>query len=107
MTEELTQVREAFLAIVQQRAPELYALERMARCKELAQIAAALLPDGQAVAELFAANCHQLDGFGNNLHGMAGDLDAWGTDAMACVTTDAIRYAIARFLMSEAGERID
>lgn len=107
MTEELTQVREAFLARVQQRAPELYALERMARCKELAQIAAALLPDGQAVAALFAANCQQLDYFGNNLHGLAGDLDAWGTDAMECVTTDAIRYAITRFLMSEAGERID
>ena len=107
MTEELTQVRAAFLAEVRRREAELYALARTERCKELAHIATALLPGGQELAALFAANCDQLDCFGNNLHGLAGDLDAWGEDAAECVTTDAIRYAIVRFLMSEAGERID
>lgn len=107
MTEKLTQVRAAFFAEVQQREGELYVLARLERCKELAQIATELLPGGQELAALFAANCDQLDGFGSNLHGLAGDLDAWGADAAECVTTDAIRYAITRFLMSEAGERID
>ena len=99
MTEELTQFRNAFVQEVRQCADKLKVLDEAERIAELAELANGLLPFGQELAALFAANCELLDY--SNLYGMTGDLEAWGTDPGECVTTDAIRYAITMFLMSE------
>ena len=101
MTEELEAVRGAYVREVCERYDELIALGDVDRLNELAYIAHDLLPFGQALAALFAANYSLLDN--SDLLTLAFNREDWGLDPGDCTTIAAIRYTLTRFLMSEVG----
>lgn len=101
MTEELEAVRDAYVREVCERYDELIALGEVDRLTELAYIAHDVLPFGQELAALFAANYSLLDN--SDLLTLAFNLEDWGLDPRDCTTIAAIRYTLTRFLVSEVG----
>lgn len=105
MTAPLTQLRDAFVHEAYVREDELSELDNAERVRELALLAHDYLPEGQALAELFAANYPLLDY--SNLLTLTCDLEAWDIDPGECTTIAAIRYALTMFLIEENGLRED
>jgi len=76
MTATLTELRDAFVHEAYVREDELSELHNAERIRELALLAHDCLPEGQQLAELFAANYPLLDS--SNLLTLTGDLEGVG-----------------------------
>lgn len=100
-TDELQSLKDTILAALKDQAVSLNAIRTPElRDAEMAVFIGDCLPSGEELAELFAANCDELDW--TNLDRMMMDLEEWGCPPGHATTTDAIRYALTKYIIGKA-----